>query len=61
MAKRSTTPIRVVCEQNITPEWAQELIRRNIPALRELYRKALERQRAQELEQQERVNQAGAA
>ncbi|MHB1357008.1 MAG: hypothetical protein ACYCZF_13650 [Anaerolineae bacterium] len=46
MTKRNNTPLRVVCEQEITPEWAQELIRKSLPALRELYLKGSEHRRA---------------
>ena len=40
-------PMRVVSEQQITPEWANALITRAMPILQELYRKALEIKRAE--------------
>ena len=42
MTKRNNTPLRVVCEQKNMPEWAQELIRRSLPTLRELGQKGIE-------------------
>ena len=52
-------PMRVICEQNITPEWAQALIKQVMPALVELYRKALESKRAEaEQVQREKINES---
>jgi hypothetical protein len=41
------TPMRVICDQVITPEWGRALIRQNMPALVELYKKALEAKRVE--------------